>query len=275
MAGQRKKGWITWFIIGIVAVLLIAGYKEVTELRRQEVQVAQEKVVSPKDQLKPEGRFYTNDEIKALVEQQVEARLAYIDSVKQAQAQEKARQDSLAKVKKERAQQDSLAKVYLAQVPKLKKEIVNLKKRLATLEKRGRDERLSQVVPPSLLKPVVISPTKVQVAAPAVSGIPGKKYEVNITTDESIVKFGIVADGVWTEYKPGEKLRLPPGNYAVNALSKNGVWAFDSVSLKTGKPNFPIRINGVLIEGGGRDNGVGGANGWIHIQPDGTITSLN
>ena len=157
-------------VVGVIGLLLLGGAIAIAVFSlfgpKKETKVAQQEVVSAPsaEPAESKGKFYTDQQIQEMIAQAVARRLAELDSIREAEA----RQDSLAKEAREKAKQDSLAKVYLVQVPELKKEILGLKKRLATLEKRNkrnkRNKRLAELIrlekrqPESGMKPVVVQP---------------------------------------------------------------------------------------------------------------------
>ena len=174
------------------------------------------------------------------------------------------------------AKEDSLAQVV---AEKAAKELAAMPARVRKLEKELAALKAASAATVHTTAPVVLQPQATNLPA-AIPPVPAamdstKTFEVKVEVSQPIEKWGLaVGPAGWTEFKPGECGLLVPGEYLVNARADNGVWAWDSVSLQTGHPNFTVKVNGVEIPGPGTTNGLGGANGRFRLNPDGSVTPL-
>jgi|GEM_PF-5046246 len=179
----------------------------------------------------------------------------------------KAKADSIARVKAERA-----AKEIAALPAKIRK----LEQQLATLQspKVVAPADVQEInVAPALAKKAAVSATSASNMNAPVTKAKTFEFKLEVEGDQYVEKFGSTFNS-WTEYKPGESVFLPPGVHGINAYAGKNVWAYDKQSLTMGKPNFVVFINGFALKTPGVDNGVGGANAMILVNPDGSVTQL-
>lgn len=247
---STTKGWIVVISIVVIAVLgsfLTNGYGLF-------------KTAAPA----PAFQAYdpANDpQFADAVQSVVSTELARLEKAKTEAAAKivKAKADSIAKVKAERKARELAA--MPARVRQLEKELAALKAAKAA---------------PAVTPVVAGTPTSNLVATPATTPaapVATKTFEYKLeASDPATKKIGVTLNG-WTEYKPGETISLSPGVYGFNA--ENSVtWAYDSVSMRMGKANFVVIVGGLELNTPGSDNKRSGANAYVCVNEDGTLTLI-
>ena len=174
------------------------------------------------------------------------------------------------------AKADSIA---AAKAEKAAKELAAMPAKVRRLEKELAALKAAKVASASATEEINIAPAmkekelqQKKAAAPA-SNMNAKTFEYKLeASDPATKKIGVTLNG-WTEYKPGETISLSPGVYGFNA--ENSVtWAYDSVSMRMGKANFVVIVGGLELNTPGSDNKRSGANAYVCVNEDGTLTLI-
>lgn len=155
------------------------------------------------------------------------------------------------------------------------KQAARIRKLEAELAKYKKGDAKATVTKPQTVKAVKSGQKVIRLGAEeTTNNATTAEYYVQIASGTPFEKFGIVVAGKWQEHNSGTEMNLVPGEYILNAVNANGMWAYDSQSMSTGQPNFTLMINGVSLVGAGHNNGIGGANAKFQLNNDGTITPL-